>query len=155
MRRFTSIYIYTAHFGYHTEITLQDVPFREYTLRLFVGKVEKELQRKDQHTWTPARRQYVPYFPDTYTHWWTCVCRDVSPTSQIRAEVQRKRGHWFSAKSQEGSDVIDLQELLNNYWGSNNSDFTVLGQSLPPTSLRISSDREGQRLLPLESIVSR
>ena len=154
MRRFTSIYIYTAHFGYHTEITLQDVPYREYTLGLFVENVEKELERKDQHTWTPARRQYVAYFPNTYTHRWTCVCRDVSPTSQIRAEVQMKRGHWFWAKSREGSEFIGLQELFNDYWSSNNRDFTILGQSLPPTSPRISSDRERQRLLSLESIES-
>jgi hypothetical protein len=68
VRPFTSIYIHTAHFGYHTEITLQDVPHREYTLRLLVENVGRELQRKDNSTWTPAQRQYAPYFPNTYTH---------------------------------------------------------------------------------------
>ena len=154
MRRFTSIYIYTAHFVYHTEITLQDVPLREYTLRLFVENVEKQLQRKDQHTWTPTRRQYVPYFPNTYTHWWTYVCRDVSATSQIRAEVQMKRGHLFWAKHREADEVIDLQGLFHDYWSSNNYEFTVLGQSLSPTSPCFSADTEGQRLLSSESILS-
>ena len=63
MRRFTSIYIHTAHFGYHTEITLQDAPNWEYTLRLFVENVEREIHRTDNYTWTPVQRQYVPYFP--------------------------------------------------------------------------------------------
>ena len=67
-RRFTSIYIHTSHFSKHTEIILQDVPNQEYTLRLFVENVQRELQRKDDHIWTPAQRQYVPYFPNTYVH---------------------------------------------------------------------------------------
>jgi len=80
------------------------------------------------------------------------VCRDVSPTSQIRAEVRMTRGHSFWATYLETSDIIDLQALFNDYWSSNSHEFTVLGQSLSLTSLCI-SDREGQRLLPLESIV--
>ena len=68
MQRFTSIYVHTSHFSKHTEITLQDVPNQEYTLRLFVENVERELQRKDDHIWTPVQRQYVPYFPSTYVH---------------------------------------------------------------------------------------
>ena len=74
--RFTSIYIHTSHFSNHTEITLQDVPNWEYTLRLFVENVERELHKKDDYTWTPVQRQYVPYFSNTYvrtyTHslWW-------------------------------------------------------------------------------------
>ncbi len=28
-----------------------------------------------------------PIFANPYTYQWACVCRDVSPTSQIRAEV--------------------------------------------------------------------
>ena len=63
MRRVTSIYIHTAHFGYHTEITLKDVPNRVYTLRLFVENVEREVQMRNNQTWTPERRLYVPYFP--------------------------------------------------------------------------------------------
>ena len=72
VRRFTSIYIHTSHFSKQTDITLQDVPNREYTLRLFVENVERELQRKDDHTWTPVQRQYAPLLPQcirTLTHW--------------------------------------------------------------------------------------
>ena len=142
MRRFTSIYILTTHFGQHTEITLQDVPNRVYTLRLFVEDVEKELQEKDNHTWTPAQRQYVLYFPHTYTHQWICVYREVFPTTQIRAVVRMKIGHSIWAKHREMNEVIDLGGLFSDYWSSNNHEFTVLGQSLSPTRPRISSERE-------------
>jgi len=50
---------YTADLGYHTEITLKDVPNREYTLRLFVEDGERELQKTGNRSWTPARRQYA------------------------------------------------------------------------------------------------
>ena len=46
------------------EITLQDVPNRAYTLRLFVDGGESEVQVKDNHTWTPSQRLYVSYFPN-------------------------------------------------------------------------------------------
>jgi len=49
--------------------------------------VEREVQMTDNHTWTPAQRPYVPYFSNPYTKWWMCVYREVSPTSDIRAEV--------------------------------------------------------------------
>ena len=65
-----------------------------------------------------------------------------------------KYGHLFWGKHREADEVVGLQELFNNYWSSNDHEFTVLGQSLLPISPRISSDREGQRLLSLESIVS-
>ena len=127
MRRFTSIYILTAHFGYHTDITLQDLPNRVYTLRLFIEDVEKEL-RKDNHTWTPAQRQYVLYFPHTFTHQWMCVYREVSPTTQIRAVVRVKIGHSVWAKHRETGEVIDLDGLFSDYWSSDNHEFTVLSQ---------------------------
>ena len=122
MRRFTSIYIHTSHFSKHTEIALQDVPNRGYTLRLFVKDVGVELQKKDDHTWTPAQRQYVPYFPNTYDHLLTGG-RDISPTSQIRAEVS---GHSFWAKSREASEDIELHGLFRDYWSSGNNKFTLL-----------------------------
>ena len=153
MQRFTSIHTHTTHFSQHTEITLQDIPNREYTLRLFVENVARELQRNDNHTWTPARRLWVPYCHNTYTHKWICLCRDLSPTSQICAEVRMKRGHSFWATYREASEVVDLDGLFNDYWSSDNHEFTVLSQSLSPTSPRI-SDREFQRLLSLESIVA-
>ena len=124
---------------------MQDVLNREYTLRLFVENEERGLQRKDIYTWTLVQRQYVPCLPNTYAHWWMCVCRDVSPTSRIRAEVRMKHGHSFWTKYREGKGVIDLDGLFREYWSSNNHEFTVLSESLSPTGPRISSDREGQR----------
>ena len=67
VRRFASIEVHTAHYTQHTEITLQDIPRLKYTLRLFIGNGERELQREDNWTWTPAQRSYVPYFLTTYT----------------------------------------------------------------------------------------
>ena len=140
MGRFTSIYIHTAHFGYQTGITLQGVPNRRYTLRLFVEDVERGANRRDNRTWMPVQPQYVTYFPNTYTNWWICVCRDVSPTSQICTEVRMQIGYSFWAKYREANEVIDLHGLFNDYWGSNNHEFSVLGQSISPTSLLISSE---------------
>ena len=135
MRRFTSVYVYTAHFGQHTDITLKDIPNREYTLGLFVENVGVELHRKDNHTWTPVQRQYVLYFvfANTYTHWCICMCRDVSPTTHIRTEVRMKIGHSILAKYRDASKAICLQGLFNNYWNPGSHDLTVLGWSLSPT----------------------
>ena len=58
-----------------------------------------------------------------------------------------KHGHLFWAKHRETDEAIGLQELFNNYWSSKHHDFNVLSQSLSPISPRISSDKEGQRLL--------
>jgi hypothetical protein len=91
--------------------------------------VEKELQAKDNLTWTPAQRQYVLSFPHTYTHQWMCVYRDVSPTTQIRAEVRMKIGHSVWTKYREANEILDLDELFNDYWSSKNHEFTILSQS--------------------------
>ena len=56
----------------------------------------------------------------------------------LHAEVQMKSSHSIWAKYREASKVIDLHGLFNDYWSSNDHEFTVLGQSLPPTSPRIS-----------------
>ena len=42
-----------------TEITLQDVPNREYTLKLFTENEEIEIQKTANRSWTPAKRQYA------------------------------------------------------------------------------------------------
>jgi hypothetical protein len=81
------------------------------------------------------------------------VCRGVSPTSKMRAEVRMKSGHSFWAKDREANEVFDLHGLFNDYRSSNNHEFAVLSQSLSPMSLR-ESDREGQGLLSLERIVN-
>ena len=124
MRRLTSIYIHTSHFSKHTEITLQDVPNREYTLRLFVENVERELQKKDDYTWIPVQRQYVPHFPTPYVHSLTGG-RDICPTSLIRAEVRMKK---FWARHREARPVIDLDGLFGDYWSSRDNDFIVSSQ---------------------------
>jgi hypothetical protein len=67
VRRFASIWRHTADRRHHTEITLQNVPDREYTLRLFVKNEEIELQKTGNRSWTPAERQYASYFLPTYT----------------------------------------------------------------------------------------
>jgi hypothetical protein len=56
---FTPIYVLAADFGQHAEIRLQEVPNREYSLRLFVDNVEKELREENNRAWTPAQRLYV------------------------------------------------------------------------------------------------
>ena len=67
-------------------------------------------------------------------HSLVCVYRDVSPTSQIRAEVRMKSGHSLWAKHREAGEVIDLDGLFIKYWNSDDREFTVLSQSLSPTS---------------------
>ena len=46
-----------------TEITLQPVLNRCYTLKIFIENEELELRRQENQTWTPAQRPYVPCFP--------------------------------------------------------------------------------------------
>jgi len=103
-----------------------------------VENAEGELQQNDDQTWTPAQRQYVLYSPHTYAHQQMHVCRDISPTTQIRVSVRMKIGHSVWAKYREANEVIDIDGLFSDYWSSNNREFTVLSQSLSPTSPRIS-----------------
>ena len=100
---------------------------------MFVENEEIELQKEDDRTWTPAQRQYVPYFPNTYTQWRICMYRGVSSTSQIRAEVRMKSGYSIWAKYREASEDIDLHGLFSDYWSSGNHEFTVLSQLLSST----------------------
>jgi len=57
------------------------------------------------------------------------VCRDISPTSEMRVDVQRKTGYLFLAKSRETNDLIDLQGLFKDYWSSDMREFTVRSKS--------------------------
>ena len=57
------------------------------------------------------------------------MCRGVSPTSEMRAEIQMKIGHLFWAKHRLASEVIDLQALYNEYWSTSKHVFTVPSQS--------------------------
>jgi hypothetical protein len=109
---------------------------------LFVENVEKELEKKDNYTWTPVQRQYVLYLPHMYTYQWMYVYRYVSPTTQIRAEVRMKIGHSAWAKYREANEVIDLDGVFSDYWSSDNHEFTILSQSL---------SRPGRELLLMEN----
>jgi len=65
-----------------------------------------------------------------------------------------KSGHLIWAKNLLASELIDIQALLNDYWGSNRHEFMVLSKLSSPTS-PLESDHEAQRtLLSLESIDS-
>jgi len=68
VRRFTSISVLSTDFGHHTEITLQNTLYREYTLKLFIENEEIKIQTNDNQTWTPVQRPYMPSFPIKYTH---------------------------------------------------------------------------------------
>ena len=59
MRHFASVLPHTANLSDHTEINLQDVPNREYMLKLFVENEEIELHKTGDRSWTPAERQYA------------------------------------------------------------------------------------------------
>ena len=54
--------------------------------------------------------------------------------SNLRAEVRMKSGHSVWAKYRDTSEVLDLDGLFSEYWSSDNHEFTVLSQSLSPTS---------------------
>ena len=52
--------VHPTDLGQHIEITFQDDLSRECTLRLFIESQEKEVDTKDNRTWTPTQRTYVP-----------------------------------------------------------------------------------------------
>ena len=70
------------------------------------------------------------------------ICRDASPTSQIRIEIHVKSGLFRLGKEEQGSKEIDCQELFRHYWDTTAHEFPVQGQSGSPTSPHI-TDREG------------
>jgi len=57
------------------------------------------------------------------------MCRETSPTSEIRVEIQRISGNLLWAKNRQANNVIDLQGLFDDYWSSNKLEFTVPSQS--------------------------
>ena len=71
-----------------------------------------------------------------------CVYREISPTSQIRAEIRMKSGHSILAKYREAGEVVDLDGLFSDYWSSNNREFTVLSQSLSPNVRTVLIDKD-------------
>jgi len=132
---------------------VQDVPDLKYKLVLFVGSEVTDLERKDNQTWAPVQRPYVLGLFSTYTHRSMCVYRDISPTSQVRVEIQMKSSHLPWAKKDQNVKEIGLHKLFDEYWASEEHELMVPGRSYSPTSLFI-PDTEAQRLLLLESIVA-
>jgi len=116
-------------FGQHADITLQDTLHRDYALRLFIDNQEVGLQTQDNPSSTPAQRLYVPHFLTTHTHLWLCMCRGISPKSEMRAEIEMRSGHSFWTKIRRPSEPIDLQALFNDYRSTNKHVITVQSQS--------------------------
>ena len=67
----------------------------------FVENVESDLQRKTTTPGHPLNGSMSLIFFYTYAHWWICMYRDVSLTSQIHAEV-RTKSSWQADPSCEG-----------------------------------------------------
>ena len=111
---------------------------------LFVGSEQIELERKDNRTWAPVQRPYVVRRLITYAHRSLCVYRDISPTSNLRVEIQIKSGHLHWAKKIQNVKEIDIQKQFNEYWTSGQHELMVLGWSSSQTSPLI-SDGEAQR----------
>jgi len=84
------------------------------------------------------------------------MCRGVSPTSEIRVEIQKRGSHLLWGKNRLASELIDVQALFNDYWSSIQHEFMVPSKPPSPTrTLGLVSDHEAQRtLLSLESITS-
>ena len=118
-----------ADFGQYADITLQDTLHRDHMLRLFIDNQELGLQTQDNRTWTPTQPPYVPHFPTKHTHRRLCICRGISPTSEMRAEIQMKTGYLLLTKIRRPSQPIDLQELFDDYRSTIKHVFTVPSQS--------------------------
>jgi len=71
--------------------------------------------------------------------------------SKLRTGIEMRGGHLIWAKNRQANEMIDLQALFNDYWNSNENEFTVPSQSGSRRGPHI-SDRGGQRSLSLESI---
>jgi len=84
VRRFTSI-IYSTDFGQHTEFTLQSVLNQEYMLRLFMGNEDKELQTRDNSTWTQSNA-CMSLVTQLRTLPEGCVC------AEMFSDIQHPRG---------------------------------------------------------------
>ena len=108
---------------------MQDIPDLKHKLVLFVGSEAIELQRKDNRTWAPVQRLYVLSLLTTYTNRSMCAYRDISPTSQVRVEIQMKSGHLPWAKKDQNAKEIGLQKLFHEYWTTKKHEIMVPGRS--------------------------
>jgi hypothetical protein len=60
--------------------------------------------------------------------------RGVSPASKLSAEIQMSGKYPLAKTRQTDAAEINLQDLFNEYWSSENNDFIVLSQSSSPTN---------------------
>ena len=118
-----------AHLRQQQDIIMQDIPDLKYKLVLFVGSEAIELETKDNRTWAPVQRPYVPRLPTTCTHRTLCAYRDISPISHVRVEIQIKSGHLPWTKKVQNIKEIDIQKPFNEYWTSKEHEIMVLGWS--------------------------
>ena len=58
-----------------------------------------------------------------------CICRGVSLASQKRLEIQMKSSHLLLAKKEQNGNLINLQEVFDDYSSSNIHKITVAGQT--------------------------
>ena len=82
------------------------------------------------------------------------MCRGVSPTSEIRVEIQKRGSHLLWGKDRLASELIDVQALFNDYWGSIKHEFMVPSKPSSPTRTLVSYHEAQRTLLSLESITS-
>ena len=78
--------------------------------------VDNELQKKDNHTGHQLNGSVFYIFFYAYTYWWIYMYRYVSPTSQIRADVQME----IRAVCQFGL-FMGHPKLFSGYWSSTNT----------------------------------
>ena len=57
------------------------------------------------------------------------MCRGVSPTSEMRMEIQMRSGHLFWAEDRQISEAIDLQPIFDDYLSSDKREFALSSQS--------------------------
>ena len=154
MRRFTSISAPTADLRHHTGITLQVVPKMKHALRLLVDNEERTLRRINIGTWEPTQPLYALVSLIRTLDLSVFLCRDVSPTSQIRVQLQAKSGLFPLGNKEQGSKEIDCQELFMDYWNTTVHEFPVQGQSESHQSVLSSLTGRAQRTLSLGNIVA-
>jgi len=94
-----------------------------------VENEDRKLETKDNQTWAMVPPLYVTGLLITCVPRDLCVCRDVSPTSQMRVEIQMKRGNLSWPKKEQASKEIDLRKLYNDYWTSKAHELALQGKS--------------------------
>jgi len=94
-----------------------------------VGNQEIELQKNGAWTWTPVQHLYRSYSLATYMHTKVFVGRGISPTSEMRVEIQTLQGFRFLSKVRQANEAIDLQGLFHDFWDSTAYEFVLPSQS--------------------------